>query len=329
MGTRKLLTIAALAALLSGCASNPDNTVKTRDLKPYSGPVKVQSNDGSPAKLTEEDSIVPIKTIDHTDYVALEDLTKAIGYHGKWLRSGSFGVGDTDPSWLFRTGESQVKHADQNIKMPAPAVKEGNKLYVPVTGLKPLFGSVTDFAVESKRVAFFPRPTMKTRSLAGHDLAFKDDPLSAPMKVKPPAGGPRALSINSNSDRDDMIDYAEKYLGIKYDFGAEPYSKSGTFDCSTFVQHVYGHFGYDMPRLARQQAKEGKQIDRDSLKKGDLLFFFVPGRFKTKETVGHVGIYYGDGKMIHSCPKPKDGVQITDINKPYWQDTFMFAKRNF
>lgn len=40
-----------------------------------------------------------------------------------------------------------------------------------------------------------------------------------------------------------------------------------------------------------------------------------------------MGIYMGGGKMIHSSPLPLDGVQITDIDRPYWKETFRVAKR--
>lgn len=311
---------------MSGCTDNPGDT---KDLKQHSGPVKVQSNGGAPEDLTEGRHIVPIKTIQNAPYVSLDDFAKATGYHGAWLRDGSYGVGDNDPAWKFRTGESNVDLADKNIKLPAPAVKEGNALYVPVDGLKPLFGDVTVFAVESEQVAFFPKPTPEETGVRGGDLDFKDEPAAAPTNVMPKPGHMRAKAAIAESDREDMISFAKKYMGVKYEFGAESYGESGTFDCSTFVRYVYDKYGMDLPRLARQQAERGKQIDRDQLRQGDLLFFYVPGRFKSNETVGHVGMYYGDGQMIHASPKPEDGVQLTDINKPYWKDTFLYAKRLF
>jgi cell wall-associated NlpC family hydrolase len=82
-----------------------------------------------------------------------------------------------------------------------------------------------------------------------------------------------------------------------------------------------------LPRVARKHAEEGSFVARDKLQVGDLLFFNVPDRFKSHEVIGHVGMYIGDGKMIHASPKPEDGVQITLINKPYWKETFLFAKR--
>lgn len=326
MRTSKLLAIALGTALLSGCA-NGNNAGDNKDLRQYSGPVKVQSNDQSAADLTEGRHIVPIKTLQNGPYVSLEDFTKATGYNGAWLRDGSYGVGDNDPEWTFHTGESHAMLAGDRIQLSAPAIKEGSSLYVPVDALKPLFGDVTVFAVETEQVAFFPKPTPHETGAQGTDLDFSDDPAVKPTAAKPNGAGEGVLPAIAESERDDMIKFAKKFMGVKYEFGASAYDKSGTFDCSTFVRHVYDEYGMDLPRLARQQAKEGKHINRDQLRPGDLLFFYVPGRFKSNETVGHVGMYYGNGKMIHASPKPEDGVQLTDINKPYWKETFLYAKR--
>lgn len=328
MSTTKMIAIALGAALLSGCASNAGDT---RNMKSESAPIRMQSNGQSPAELTEGRHIVPIKTLHNAPYVSLDDFAQATGYHGAWLRSGSYGVGDNDPAWMFRTGESNVDAGDETVNMSAPAVKEGNALYIPVDGLTPLFGSVTVFTVESEQVAFFPKPTPEETGVSGGGLDFADaNPAAAPTTAKSgesAGNAPQAIPAIADSDRDNMIAFAKKYMGVKYEFGAEAYSESKTFDCSTFVRYVYDHFGLDLPRLARQQAKKGKTVDRDQLEPGDLLFFYVPGRFKSNETVGHVGMYYGGGKMIHASPKPEDGVQITDINKEYWKDTFLYAKR--
>lgn len=358
MGTRKLLTI-ALVTVLAGCTANTGgtsnagnttgNTGGTSNARSYSGPVKIKTNEESPALITNGNGSVPVRTIHNTAYVALDDVMNAAGFRGKWLSDGSFGVGDTDPEMLFRPGSSQVSVADEKVQLPAPTVSEGNKLYVPAAGLQKLLGDETGFNVEAGRVAFFPNPAMEDTESAANEPDFQDDPSEStgmepgtelgmergsesesPLSIKSTDGRLKALAIRSNADRDKLIAYADNFLGVKYDFGAAPYSASNRrFDCSTYVQKVYGHFGYKMPRLARSQAKLGHTIARNKLKKGDLLFFYVPGRFKSNKTVGHVAIYYGGGKMINASPKPKDGVQLININKPYWKKTFLFAKRNF
>lgn len=319
MRLTKGLTIVLIITMLCACMRN--NPGDTKDLTKYNaGPVKVQSEDNqAPAELTEGRHIVPIRTINNTSYASLTDFTEATGYHGEWVENGSFGIGDNDPEWSFRTGESTVMVAGSAQTMPAPAVKEGNQLYIPVSGLKNLFGDVAEFVIESDNIAFFPKPAPEETGTNDKNLDFADDVASDPAM---------AMEFESANINDAaMISYAKKYLGVRYDFGAAPYSRSRRFDCSTFTQHVFRKFGISLPRIARQQAAKGRYIARNKLMRGDLLFFYVPGRFKSNKKVGHVGIYMGYGNMIHSSPKPKNGVQITPINKPYWKRTFLYAKR--
>ena len=135
------------------------------------------------------------------------------------------------------------------------------------------------------------------------------------------------VPVLKNIDINAMIRKGKQYLGVKYLFGTGPYSKTGRFDCSTFTQYIFGKYNIKLPRVARQQATYGTLVSRKSLRKGDLVFFYVPGRFKTNKTVGHVGIYIGNMQMLNANTKPKNGVQITNMNKPYWKKTFLKAKR--
>ena len=77
-------------------------------------------------------------------------------------------------------------------------------------------------------------------------------------------------------------------------------------DCSGFVQVIFKMMGIDLPRDAWQQAQEGKAIKKFSdVQAGDLIFF------NNKEEIVHVGIYLGEGKMIHAAGM----VRIDEINK--------------
>lgn len=318
MRIAKGLSIVLVIAMLSACLNNTSGD--TKDLNKYNaGPVKVQSDNQSATELTEGRHTVPVRTINNTSYASLKDLSEATGYHGEWLEDGTFAIGDNDPELSFRSGDSTATVAGEAVKMPAPAVKEDNQLYIPVSGLKNLFGDAAVFVVESDNIAFFPKPELGDAGTNDKSMDFSDDVASNPAMAM------EFESANFNDAR--MISYAKKYLGVKYDFGAAPYSRSRRFDCSTFTQHVFRKFGISLPRLARQQATKGRYVARNKLMRGDLMFFYVPGRFKSNRKVGHVGIYMGSGYMIHSSPKPKNGVQITPINKPYWKDTFLYAKR--
>ncbi|MFC5402174.1 NlpC/P60 family protein [Cohnella soli] len=331
--------LTAVATTMTGCAHNTGHTAEPNR---QPAPVRMQSNGGaSPSDLTEGRHIVPIRTLQNTGYVSLDDIAKATGFHGAWIRGGAYGVGDYDAAWVFRTGQSTVSIAGRNWTMPASAIKSDGRLFVPVSALQKLFGDVTVFAVEESDVAFFPKPTASETGVTGSSLNFADArPIKSAHPAKPAIAesnsyeaadtsnaSKETVSADANSGSDDpVIAFARKYLGKVYEFGTATYSESGTFDCSSFTQYVFERFGVTLPRVARQQAESGTYVSRDNLHPGDLLFFYVPGRFKSDETVGHVGIYMGDGNMIHASPKPQDGVQITPINKAYWKTTFLYAK---
>lgn len=330
----KLLSIFVVVAILAGCTNNAGDSRNSQN-----GP-KVQSNRQAPTELDAANRTVPIRNMQNTAYVSLGDITKALGFNGNWLPDGSYGVGDYDPIWKFRPDESSAVKDEQTTQLPEPTVQDGKQLYISVSALQQLFGDVAAPTIESDRVTFAPQAPPEQAGAAGEEADFADDP-SGPAELSPDGQSGELTDIPDATNEQpgnftaqgtntaSVIAYARKYLGVKYKFGAGPYGSTGRFDCSTYIQHVFGHFGKSMPRTARAQATRGRTVSRSNLRRGDLLFFYVPGRFKSNRTVGHVGIYMGGGNMIHSCPQPKNGVQITSINKPYWKRTFLHAKRNF
>ena len=86
---------------------------------------------------------------------------------------------------------------------------------------------------------------------------------------------------------------AKAKLGIKYVWGGN--GRRG-FDCSGFTQKVFAKNGIYIPRNSWKQAKVGKKVSKNRLRKGDLIFF----NSKHHKGVNHVGIYLGHGKFIHA-----------------------------
>lgn len=106
-----------------------------------------------------------------------------------------------------------------------------------------------------------------------------------------------------------IITEAEKYLGYPYVWGG--YNPSTSFDCSGFVSWVINHSGWDVGRLGAQ-GLYNICTRTTSPRPGDLVFF--TGTYDTPG-VSHVGIYVGDGWMLH-CGDPTG---YANLNTSYWQ----------
>ncbi|MGN6379950.1 MAG: C40 family peptidase [Gaiellales bacterium] len=100
------------------------------------------------------------------------------------------------------------------------------------------------------------------------------------------------------------VHVAEGYLGVPYVWGGE--SPAG-FDCSGLVQYVYLRLGVSLPRTSYAQYNAGRRITRSELEPGDLVFF---------DGAGHVGIYVGGGRFIHS-PHTGTSVQFGELSGWY------------
>lgn len=115
-----------------------------------------------------------------------------------------------------------------------------------------------------------------------------------------------------------IIQTAKEFLGSTYAFGK---TMRHTLDCSSFTQQVFQQLGILLPRSTQQQAFFGMKIGMNELKAGDLLFFRT-----YRSSPSHVGIYVGDGKMIHASYLAQK-VQYDSIYKGYYKSRFLFARR--
>jgi len=99
-----------------------------------------------------------------------------------------------------------------------------------------------------------------------------------------------------------VVKEAQKWLGVPYLWGGM--SPAG-FDCSGFVKMIFAQFSVRLPRDTKEQINSGKEIDRNSIKTGDLIFF-----------KRHVGIAITKSQLIH-CSVGSNGTRIESIEKDH------------
>lgn len=111
-----------------------------------------------------------------------------------------------------------------------------------------------------------------------------------------------------------IIAEAEKYLGYPYVWGGS--NPNTSFDCSGYVSWVINHSGWNVGRLGAQGlCNICTPVTGTQARPGDLIFF--KGTYDTPG-VSHVGIYVGDGMMIH-CGNP---ISYANVNTTYWKNHF-------
>ena len=132
------------------------------------------------------------------------------------------------------------------------------------------------------------------------------------------SGGGNAVPPDSYDDAtvQALMEEAAKYLGYPYVWGGS--SPSTSFDCSGFVCWVFTNSGvHDLPRTTAQGIYDQcTPVSASEAKAGDIIFF--TGTYNSAGAVSHVGIYCGNGVMIH-CGDP---ISYANINSSYWQSHF-------
>lgn len=113
-----------------------------------------------------------------------------------------------------------------------------------------------------------------------------------------------------------IVSKASSYIGSKYVYGGS--SPSG-FDCSGFTSYIYNQFGISLNRTAAAQYSNGTAISKSELQPGDLVMFGKSG-------INHVGIYAGNGTIVHAA-NPSKGVTTDTINSGYYYNNYVGARR--
>jgi len=152
-------------------------------------------------------------------------------------------------------------------------------------------------------------PVSLVATLGGHGVSVRATPATSRSSASRPVSWTGATARASASAAR-VLATAKQYVGTRYRYGGE--TPAAGFDCSGFVQYVYGRHGIDLPRTSRLQASAGTSLPLgvESLRPGDLLLFASTGR-----GVNHVAIYVGDNRILHSSAGA-GGVVYDDLSTP-------------
>lgn len=154
----------------------------------------------------------------------------------------------------------------------------------------PLLAGLPSVLLGQIRVGTTLGPIAVVATVGGRGVSMRATPRST--RLTRPAHVRRATTTASAAR---VLATANRYVGIHYSYGGA--SPAAGFDCSGFVQYVFGRNGVALPRTSRQQATAGQALAAvvDSLQPGDLMLFSSKG-----VRIDHIAIYVGNNRMLHS-----------------------------
>lgn len=131
-----------------------------------------------------------------------------------------------------------------------------------------------------------------------------------------------AREENATEEAQKLIATALGFVGYPYVYGGK--TPSSGFDCSGFTMYIYGQYGYPIHRIADDQATNGIAVEFNNLQPGDLILF--SNTYSSSDWITHVGIYIGDGKMVHAA-NSKRGITVDSIVSGYYHNHYAGARR--
>ncbi|MDL2322399.1 C40 family peptidase [Bacteroidales bacterium OttesenSCG-928-A17] len=133
------------------------------------------------------------------------------------------------------------------------------------------------------------------------------------------------LSLQKEMEkRASLVVSAEKLKGVPYRYGGN--SPRG-FDCSGYVNYVFGQVGYKLPRSTEELIKSGKKISEKDAMPGDLIFF--RGNDRRNKKAGHVGIItsISGSKIYFIHASTSSGVRVDSNEQEYYKSRYLQIRK--
>ncbi|MDG5789952.1 NlpC/P60 family protein [Evansella sp. AB-P1] len=289
-------------------------------------------------------------------YLPLTELAKILSYNDIRFESNTKTYEMTDGSTTVRTtmGGTQARRGDEYINIHPPrwindtayiSLGAGGALFNAFIYFKPENGSIQvekpahryrvqagDSLWKIAESHHISVQALKNANNLTSNLIYSGQILKLPSgeegKEMEPIKEKKPVKNNnpapSQTIATNILNEAQQYIGAGYKFGATLNEAPTLFDCSSFTQFVFGNNGIELPRNSRQQSAVGTSVT--NLKAGDLIFFTNRDLYSDGR-VGHVGIYMGNGDMIHASSSRGVHIATNFLNIGYWKDNYLFAKR--
>jgi len=241
-----------------------------------------------------------VKKLELNEVLYLDELD---GKFGLFYTEGKKNIGYV-PIELIAENYIEKENITQGIATATIAVKNNDNKYLHIQKADTLY--IKDFKdnqyiiLDKEGNEFYVNPLL---------VSFKEENLQVSRA---------SFNRRSFSDIATVIKYAYNSIGKPYvyaDIGRKGY------DCSGLIYATFLQIGVELPRSSSQQAGVGTYVEKEDLAVGDLVFFNTSGN-----GISHVGLYIGDGKMIHASTGAKK-VKIDDINSDYYGKRYVTARR--
>lgn len=300
-------------------------------------------------------TIQPMMTHD-TTFVPMRNFFEQLNAQVTWQSDTQTVVAVKEALTLtYRIGDTVAYRNGEPLPVPVPGRLINGTTFVPIRFVSVALGSDVGWESTTRTVTITTRPVYETTVTWGVNLRDKpgSDEESQIIRMLPRgerihilkildvdwlwaetqdgtkgyvSAKPRYTDFDSadltRQRGDELIAYGETFMATPYKFGAS-LDQTESFDCSSFTYHVFKEvLGIELPRVSHDQAETGIEVNRNELRKGDLLFFTARGL-----PIGHVGIYAGDGQILQTYSE-KYGVTYSDFDGA-WEERFVTARRLF
>lgn len=179
--------------------------------------------------------------------------------------------------------------------------------------------------VENARYILIENERVRVGSIEGNNIIILDtegnifDVEKSDIEIVKQNKNFNNLLEENTVNRNSVINSAFYKENIPYVYGAVG---PNSFDCSGFTYQIFkNELGIDINRVSREQYNNGIEISRENLLPGDLVFFTSGG-----SSIGHVGIYIGDGNMIHAS-SGANKVVVSSLSSTWYNTRYVGARR--